>query len=143
MQTNMCHLKVPVTTTTVLETPFVLPDVDAAEHREHQAQQESHGHGQQSRQQAVEDEFEQLKRGVTSDPHSVEAVRGDGLRDDIFKTDLSGDRREKDGDKMIRRPWSTQEGAWRRWWIDAQAATSRHSRRRLMYHMKTMRLPWL
>lgn len=120
MQTNMCHLKVPVTTTTVLETPFVLPDVDAAEHREHQAQQESHGHGQQSRQQAVEDEFEQLKRGVTSDPHSVEAVRGDGLRDDIFKTDLSGDRRERmvikwsDGREALRKEPGGGDGLTRR-----------------------------
>lgn len=64
------------------------PDVDAAEHPEHQSQDEGHGHGEQRGQQAVKDEFDQLKRSVAPYPHSVEAVRGDGLRDDIFKTHL-------------------------------------------------------
>lgn len=63
--------------------------MDAAEHPEHNPEDESHGHGEQRGQQAVKDEFDQLKRGVASYPHSVEAVRGDGLRDDIFETDLS------------------------------------------------------
>lgn len=71
------------------ESNFFLPDVDAAEHPEDHAEDERHGHGQQRGQQAVKDEFDQLKGGVASDPHSVEAVRGDGLRDDIFKTNLS------------------------------------------------------
>lgn len=62
--------------------------MDAAEHPEDQSEDERHGHGQQCGQQAVKDEFDQLKRGVASDPHFVEAVRGDGLRDDIFETDL-------------------------------------------------------
>lgn len=63
--------------------------MDAAEHPEHQAEEERHGHGEKRGQQAVKDEFDQLERGVASYPHSVEAVRGDGLRDDIFETDLS------------------------------------------------------
>lgn len=66
-----------------------LPDVDAAEHPEDQSQDERHGHGQQGGQQAVEDEFDQLERREAPDPHFVEAVRGDGLRDDIFETNLS------------------------------------------------------
>lgn len=69
---------------------FSLPDVDAAEHREDQPEDERHGHGQQRGQQPVEDEFDQLKRGVASYPHFVEAVSGDGLCDDIFETNLSG-----------------------------------------------------
>lgn len=72
-----------------VERNFFLPDVDAAEHPEHHPEDESHRHGQQCGQHAVKDEFDQLKGGVASDPHSIEAVRGDGLRDDIFKTDLS------------------------------------------------------
>ena len=68
---------------------LLLPDVDAAEHREHQAEDERHGHGQQSAEQPVDHEFHQLKHGVASYPHFVEAVCGDGLRDDIFKTNLS------------------------------------------------------
>lgn len=67
-----------------------LPDVDAAQHSEHHTEEKSHGHGQQRAQQAVKDELEQLEGGVASYPHSVEAVRGRGLRDHIFKTNLSG-----------------------------------------------------
>lgn len=63
--------------------------MDAAEHPEHHSQDESHGHGEQRSQQPVEDELDQLERGVASDPHSVEAVRGAGLRDDVFEADLS------------------------------------------------------
>lgn len=63
--------------------------MDAAEHPEDHSEDESHGHGQQRGQQAVKDEFDQLKHGVASYPHSVEAVCGEGLRDDIFETDLS------------------------------------------------------
>lgn len=66
-----------------------LPDVDAAEQPEHHSQDESHGHGEQRGQQPVKDEFDQLEGGVASYPHSVEAVRGAGLRDDIFEADLS------------------------------------------------------
>lgn len=62
--------------------------MDAAEHPEHHAEDERHGNGQQRAQQPVEDEFDQLEGGVASYPHSVEAVRGDGLCDDIFKADL-------------------------------------------------------
>lgn len=62
--------------------------MDAAQHPEHQAEDESHGHGEQRGQQAVKDEFDQLKHGVASYPHSVEAVCGDGLGDDIFETNL-------------------------------------------------------
>lgn len=72
-----------------VEQNFSLPDVDAAEHPEDQSKDESHGNRQQRGQQAVKDEFDQLKRGVASYPHSVEAVRGDRLRDDIFKTNLT------------------------------------------------------
>lgn len=64
------------------------PDVDAAEHPEDQPEDERHGHGQQRGQEPVKDEFDQLEHGVASYPHSVEAVRGDGLRDDILKTHL-------------------------------------------------------
>lgn len=63
--------------------------MDAAEHPEHHPEDERHGHGEQRGQQAVKDEFDQLEGGVASYPHSVEAVRGDGLRDDIFEADLS------------------------------------------------------
>lgn len=64
--------------------------MDAAQHSEHHAEDKSQGHGQQRGQQAVKDELDQLERGVASYPHSVEAVRGRGLRDHIFKTHLSG-----------------------------------------------------
>lgn len=64
--------------------------MDAAQHSEHHTEDESQGHGQQRGQQAVKDELDQLKCGVAPYPHSVEAVRGRGLRDHIFKTDLSG-----------------------------------------------------
>lgn len=67
-----------------------LPDVDAAEDPEEQPEDEGHGHCQQRGQQAVKEKLDQLEHGVASYPHSVEAVRGDGLRDDVFKTDLSG-----------------------------------------------------
>lgn len=66
-----------------------LPDVDAAEQPEQHSQDESHRHGEQRGQQPVKDEFDQLERGVASYPHSVEAVRGAGLRDDIFEANLS------------------------------------------------------
>lgn len=66
-----------------------LPDVDAAEHREHHTEDERHGHGQQRAQQPVKDEFDQFESGMAPYPHSVKAVRGDGLRDDIVKADLS------------------------------------------------------
>lgn len=72
------------------DTILSLPDVDAAQHSEHHTEDESQGHGQQRGQQAVKDELDQLKCGVAPYPHSVEAVRGRGLRDHIFKTDLSG-----------------------------------------------------
>lgn len=72
---------------------FLLPDVDAAEHPEDQSEDEGHRHGQQRGQQAVKNKFHQLKHGVASYPYSVEAVRGDGLRDDIFKTNLSDQTR--------------------------------------------------
>lgn len=72
------------------EHPWFLPDVDAAEGREHQPQGERQGHGQQGGQQPVEDEPEQLEGCVAADPHSVEAVRGAGLREDVFKIDLFG-----------------------------------------------------
>lgn len=72
-----------------LQGTFHLPDVDAAEHPEDQSQDESHRHGQQRGQQAVENKLHQLKHGVASYPHSVEAMCGDGLRDDIFETNLS------------------------------------------------------
>lgn len=65
-----------------------LPDVNTAEHSKDYPEEESHGHSEQCSQQAVKDEFDQLKGGVASNPHSVEAVRGNGLRDDIFKTHL-------------------------------------------------------
>lgn len=68
---------------------ILLPDVDAAQHSEHHTEDKSHGHGEQRGQQAVKDELDQLKCGVASYPHSVEAVRGRGLRDHIFKTNLS------------------------------------------------------
>lgn len=69
--------------------------MEAAEHPEHHPEDESQGHGEQRGQQAVKDEFDQLKHGVASYPHPVEAVRGDGLRDDIFKTDLSDHTRQR------------------------------------------------
>lgn len=88
-----------------METPagwqnFSLPDVDAGEHPEHQTEDESHGHGEQRGQQAVKDEFDQLKHGVASYPHSVEAVCGDGLSDDIFETNLSH-RTSRSGEKNM------------------------------------------
>lgn len=63
--------------------------MDAAEHSEDHSEDKSHGHGQQRGQQTVKDEFNQLKHGVASYPHSVEAVCGDGLRNDIPKPNLS------------------------------------------------------
>lgn len=67
----------------------ISPDVHTAQHSEQQTQEESRGHGQQRAQQAVEEELRQLKGGVASDPHSVEAVRRDGLRDEILEAHLS------------------------------------------------------
>lgn len=63
--------------------------MDAAEHPEDQTKDESHGHGQQRGEQTVKRELHQLEHGVASYPHPVEAVCGEGLRDDIFETDLS------------------------------------------------------
>lgn len=74
--------------------------MDAAEHPEHQTEDERHGHGEQRGQQAVKDEFDQLKHGVASYPHSVEAVCGDGLSDDIFETNLSH-RTSRSGEKNM------------------------------------------
>lgn len=98
---------------------FSLPDVDAAQYSERHTEDESHGHGQQRGQQAVKDELDQLKGGVASYPHSVEAVRGRGLRDDIFKTNLSGQPSHAKTKKVI----ITHGGLCAR----TQAATSRYS----------------
>lgn len=72
------------------DTFLSLPDVDAAEHSEEHPEDKGHGHGQQRGQQPVKDELDQLKGGVASYPHPVEAVRARGLRDHVFKTNLSG-----------------------------------------------------
>lgn len=66
--------------------------MDAAEHPEDQSEDEGHGHRQQRRQHAVEEEFDQLERGVASYPHFVEALSGLRLRDDILETNLSGNK---------------------------------------------------
>lgn len=101
---------------------FSLPDVDAAQDSEHHTEDESHGHGQQRGQQAVKDELDQLKGGVASYPHSVEAVRGRGLRDDIFETNLSGQPSHAKTKKVVISA-DTHGGLWAR----TQAATSRYS----------------
>lgn len=67
---------------------LVLPDVDAAEQPEQQPQDEGQRDGQQRAEQPVEEELDQLKGGMAADPHPVEAVRGDGLGDDVLEADL-------------------------------------------------------
>lgn len=94
----------------------------AAQHPEHHTEDESHGHSQQRGQQAVKDELDQLKGGVASYPHSVEAVRGRGLRDDIFEVNLSGQPSHAKTEKVIISA-DTHGGLWAR----TQAVTSRYS----------------
>lgn len=57
-----------------MDRSISLPDVDAAEQAEEQAEEERHGHGQQRGQHAVKEELDQLEGGVAPYPHPVEAV---------------------------------------------------------------------
>lgn len=47
-----------------------------------------HRNSQKRGENPVEDKFHQLEHSMTADPHSVKAVRGDGLSNDVFKTNL-------------------------------------------------------
>lgn len=101
---------------------FSLPDVDAAQRSERHTEDESHGHGQHRGQQAVKAELDQLKGGVASYPHSVEAVRGCRLRDDIFKSNLAGQPSNAKTKRVI-----ITTDAHGRLWARTQAATSIYS----------------
>lgn len=98
--------------------------MDAAEHCEHHPEDKGHGHGQQRGQQPVKDELDQLEGGVASYPHPVEAVRGRGLRDHVFKTNLSGPPSHAETKKDIISA-DTHDGGGM--WARTEAATSRYS----------------
>lgn len=125
--------------------------MDAAEHPEDQTKDESHGHGQQRGEQTVKRELHQLEHGVASYPHPVEAVCGEGLRDDIFETDLSHhsktEKAENEQGAARRDATRAQEGARAKMMdrgagSDFQVFTPQISRRALRY-METMKSAWL
>lgn len=82
--------------------------MDAAEQPEQQPQDEGQRDGQQRAEQPVEEELDQLKGGVAADPHPVEAVRRDGLGDDVLEADL---RREEEKQALKKSGSGT-----RSWW---------------------------
>lgn len=47
-----------------------------------------HRNSQKRGKNPVEHIFHQLEHSMTADPHSVKAVCGDGLSNDVFKTNL-------------------------------------------------------
>lgn len=93
--------------------------MDAAEQPEQQPQDEGQRDGQQRAEQPVEEELDQLKGGVAADPHPVEAVRRDGLGDDVLEADL---RREEEKQALrIRKKFRKRDS------VLVAAATSRYS----------------
>lgn len=96
--------------------------MDAAEQPEQQPQDEGQRDGQQRAEQPVEEELDQLKGGVAADPHPVEAVRRDGLGDDVLEADL---RREEE--KQALRIRGKKKKVRKRDSVLVAAATSRYS----------------
>lgn len=65
-----------------------IPNMYTAEDPENNSYDECHGNGQKRGEDPVEDVFNQLEHSMTANPHSVKAVCGDGLSNDVFKTNL-------------------------------------------------------
>lgn len=86
-----CNWAVENTTESQQPSPtrsLFIPNMYTAEDPENNPRNKCQGNSQKRGEDPVEDVFHQLEHSMTADPHSVKAVRGDRLSDDVFKTNL-------------------------------------------------------